>query len=184
MPARGGVTFLEILLALFILLLSIVPLYELLVTTTRATKLTREYLVAHNLAQLAFEQVSYYSTIDNAASFDKVVGLFTEAEAQKAPNGCPGVPVTNLSTSPSDTILPDDGVKDFNFQTGDPDFVSLFSKFSYSLVVTQAASTADTVVTTDSKASLARVDVKVFWKDERGQCQSLAYSDFISRRRY
>lgn len=172
------------LLAVVILLVTLVPLIELMTTTTKGTKLTRDHLVAYNLAQMAFEQVVHHSTLDNANRLEDVAQKFNRAETQTAPNGCPGVSIANLSNGPADIIMPEDNDPKLNFQTGDPDFVTLFKLYSYSMKITLAAAGADTVITPDSKVALARVDIKVYWKNNVGQCQSIRYSDYFARRKY
>ena len=178
-----GMSVLEILIAFAVLVISIIPLLELMTTTTRGTKLTRDYLVAYNLAQMAFEQVVNHSTLDKTDSFDQVVTIFNTSASQRGPNGCSGVPVSELATSPADPILPGDGLPEFNFETGDPSFSELFKRFSYTLAI-QPASGDDTVVSTSSQVNLARVDVNVFWKNLKGECRSLKYAGYITRRRY
>lgn len=181
--SRFGITVLEMLMAFTILVLTLLPLIELMTTTTKGTQLTRDYLVAYNLASMIFEQVVNHSSLDNAGSFDAVAARFNPSATGTAPNGCPGAALSTLSATPDDQLLPDDGDPTLNLETGHPSFVNLYKRYSYSVTI-QPATGADTVVTPEAKAALARVDVKVHWKGFQGQNQTVRYSDFIARRKF
>lgn len=181
------------LLAFAILVITLVPMLELMIGTTKGTKITRDYLIAYNLAQLAFEQVMHAATVDAKDSFDTVVTRFSRPESATGPSGCPGVPVTELAVAasvpgqPPAVLFPDDGNTAFNTTSGDPDFLNLFRRYTYTMVIVPAPASADTVVSgtgADAKATLARVDIKVFWKDHQGNCTSLKFSDYIARRKF
>lgn len=183
---QPGISLIEMLLAFAILVLTLVPLLELMIGTTKGTKLTRDYLIGYNLAQLAFEQVMHAATTDAKDAFDTVVTQFRKPAGAAGPSGCPGVSISELAIAP-EVLLPDDGNAKFNPQTGDPDYVNLYKRYSYTMDITPAPASADTVVSgqgADAKAALARVDIKVFWKDLQGNCTSLNFSDYIVRRRF
>lgn len=174
------------LLAFAILVLTLVPLLELMIGTTKGTKITRDYLIAYNLAQMAFEQVMHAATVDSAGAFDTVVSQFHKPPGAPGPSGCPGISISELAQAP-EVLLPDDGNAAFHVGTGDPDYVNLFKKYSYGMTITPAPASADTVVSgsgSGARAQLARVDIKVFWKDHQGNCTSLNFSDYIVRRRF
>lgn len=183
---RSGISLIEMLLAFAILVLTLVPMLELMIGTTKGTKLTRDYLVGYNLAQMAFEQVMHAATVDAQGAFDAVVTQFNKPAGAAGPGGCPGVSISELAIAP-DVLMPDDGNPQFNPGSGDPDYVNLYKKYSYAMTITPAPANADTVVAgqgADAKATLARVDIKVFWKDGQGNCTSLNFSDYIVRRRF
>ena len=174
------------LLAFAILVLTLVPLLELMIGTTRGTKLTRDYLIGYNLAQMAFEQVMHAATVDAQSAFDTVVTQFNKPAGGAGPSGCPGVSISELAVAP-EVLLPDDGNPKLNPSTGDQDYVNLYKRYSYAMTITPAPASADTVVAgqgADAKATLARVDIQVFWKDGQGNCTSLNFSDYIVRRRF
>ena len=179
---RPGISLIEMLLAFAILVLTLVPLLELMIGTTKGTKITRDYLIGYNLAQLAFEQVMHAATVDAQGSFDSVVTQFSRPAGGAGPSGCPGVSISELA--PGGALLPDDGNPAFNPTSGDPDYVNLYRRYTYTLTITPAPASADTVVAPGGKAMLARVDIQVFWKDHQGNCTNLKFSDYIARRRF
>lgn len=173
------------LLAFAILVLTLVPMLELMIGTTKGTKITRDYLIGYNLAQLAFEQVTHAATLDSTTAFDTAVQQFNKPPGANGPSGCLGVSISELAIAP-DVLFPDDGNPKFNPATGDPDYVNLFKKYSYSMEI-KPATNADTVVSgtgTNQQAQLARVDIKIYWKDHQGVCTSVNFSDYIVRRRF
>lgn len=171
------------LLAFTILVVCLLPLVELMTTTTRGTKITRDYLIAYNLAQMVFEHVMHEATANATDAFDQV-----EARMKKSggtgPQGCAGggVSISELALSPRQ-LFPDDGLPEFNATTGQQNYVDLFKRYSYTLDI-KPAQGADTVIGADSKAQLARVDIKVFWIDHQNKCTNLTFSDYIVRRRF
>jgi hypothetical protein len=186
-PRRPGISLMEMLLAFAVLVVCLIPLIEVMITTTKGVKLTRDYLIGYNMAQLAFEQVMHVATLRSDVDFTQLATQYDRRPTGSgpSPNGCPGVSVSALSTSATDIILPDDGVAEFNPQSGEKDFTNLFTRYSYTMSIAPAPPSADTVVSpADSKAALARVDVKVFWKNPQGECQAVAFSDYISRRKF
>ena len=181
---RPGFSLIEMLLAFAILVLTLVPLLELMTTTTRGTKLTRDYLIGYNLAQLVFENVMHAATVDAKSAFEDVVAQFNKpGGGNSGPNQCPGVSISELAKSP-DVLIPDDGKPEFNPAGTDREYVNLYTKYSYTCTITPAPAGADTVVGADSKATLARVDIQVFWKDAQNQCSHLSFSDYIAKRKF
>lgn len=184
-PGRFAISLVEMLLAFAILVLTLVPMLELMIGTTKGTKLTRDYLIGYNLAQLAFEQVMHAATVDSKDAFDTVVAQFRKPGGANGPSGCPGVSISELAVAP-EVLLPDDGNAQFNPASGDQDYVNLYKRYSYTMDITPSQGT-DTVVAgqgADAKAQMMRVDIKVFWKDLQGNCTSLNFSDYIVRRRF
>ena len=178
----SGFSLLEVVFAVAIIAAAIIPLTDLMTTTSHGSAVTRDHLIASNLAELAFEQVYEAATADSQASFDQAVATFNTPAGSVGPGGCPGVPVSDLAKKPGDTIMPGDGDPKLDPATGDPEYKLLYQRYSYTMTTQASASANDT--TTDAKSTLARVDVKVYWKDLQGNCQSVALSSYVPRRRY
>lgn len=181
----------EMLLAFAILVLTLVPMLELMTTTTRGTKITRDYLIGYNLAQMVFENVMNAATVDAKDAFDNVVTQFNRPGAGNGgPNGCPGASITELARGnvPGDpapgVLIADDGNAAFSPTGGEAHFRELFTRYSYTCTITPSPASADTVTGADSKPTLARVDIEVFWRDQLNQCTSIKFSDYIAKRRF
>lgn len=176
----------EVLLASAIFVVALIPLIELLTTTSRGTRLTADHLIAQNLAQMAFEQVASHSTLDNADSFDEAIQLFNQTGGQTAANGCPGVAIPDLA-GPGGVLLPQDGKPELDLASNQSPLGRAMGRFSASIQIA-AASTGASAVTTQGpsgpRATLARVDVEVHWKNERGECRSIRLSDYVVRRKF
>jgi hypothetical protein len=179
---RWGFSVLEIVFAIAILAAAMIPLLTLVSTTNRGTKVTRDHLIAGNLAELAFEQVYQAATEDSQLAFDKALGTFNTPGGSTGPGGCPGVPISTLGTQLGETLMPSNGDPALDPATGDPDYVSLYQRYSYTM--TTRASENASVTTTDSRPTLARVDIRVYWKDIAGNCQWVDLAGYIPRRRY
>lgn len=171
------------LLAFAVLVVCLIPLIEVMTTTTRGTKVTRDYLIGYNLAQMVFETAMHEATVDATTTLESLKSRLEKPEGGSAPNGCSGVSISELAGA-GKPLFPDDGLPQFNPQTGDKDYVNLFARYSYSLKFTPSPAGADAVVSSAAGAQLARVDVKVYWKDHMNQCTSITFSDFISRRKF
>lgn len=172
---KAGISLIEMLLAFTILVVCLVPLIELMTGTTRGTKITRDYLIAYNLAQMVFEHVMHEATANATDAFDQVV-----ARMQKTTKSS----IADLALAPRQ-LFPDDGLPEFNPQTGDQNFVDLFKRYKYTCAIVLAPASADTVLSAaDSKTQLARVDIKVFWFDHQNKETNLSFSDYIVRRRF
>jgi hypothetical protein len=171
------------LLAFAVLVVCLIPLIETMTTTTRGTKVTRDYLIGYNLAQMVFETVMHAATVDATTTFESLAGQLSKPDTTTAPNGCKGVSISELSSG-GKPLFPADGLPQFDPATGDPDYVNLYKRYSYSLKFTPSPPGADTVVAQGGAAQLARVDVVVYWKDHQGQCTNIRFSDFISRRKF
>lgn len=183
---RSGLSLVEVLLASSIFVLAMIPLIELLTTTSRGTKLTADHLIAQNLAQMAFEQVASHATLDNADSFDEAMQLFNRTGNQSAPNGCPGVAIHDLA-GPGEVLMPQDGKPELDMSSTQVPLGRAMSRFSASIAIAPASQAASAVTTTGPngpRATLARVDVEVHWKNERGECRSIKLSDYVVRRKY
>lgn len=177
-----GVSLLEAIFALAILLAALIPLTDLMTTTNRGVKVTRDHLVASTLAEMAFEQVYQAATEDSQGSFDRAASGFSTPNGATAPNGCPGAPVSNLAQGSGESIMPADGDPKLDPASGDPSYVSLYKRYSYTMDI--RVSTANSVTTADGQPTMAHVEVRVYWKDIEGNCQSTGLSNYIARRRY
>lgn len=178
MPAfqkRRAISLIEMLIAFAILVLTLVPLLELMTTTTKGTRLTRDYLIGYNLAQLVFENVMHAATVNPTDAFDKVLqAKFITASP---------APVTKLAEGETDGLLPTDGKPEFDPASGDPDYVALYKRYTYTCTITQAPASADTVVA-NGHATLMRVDIEVFWNDGQNHTSSVKFSDYVARRQF
>ncbi len=176
-----GFSLLEAIFAIAILVAALIPLTTLMTTTNRGVKVTRDHLIASNLAEMAFEQVYQAATEDQQGSFDRAVATYASIGGGSA-SGCPGAPISALVQAPGDTLMPSDGDAALDPNTGEPDYVSLYKRYSYTMDVRVA--NAPTVTADNGQPTLAHVDIKVYWKDLEGNCQSVALSDFVPRRRF
>ena len=178
--SSAGFSLLEVIFAIAILVAAMIPLTNLMTTTNRGAKLTRDHLIASTLAEMAIEQFHAAATEDAQASFDRAVTAYSTPDGASGASGCPGVPISALAQKTGDTIMPADGDATLDPAVGEPDYVSLYQRYSYSMSI--KASGAPSVTTTDGRSALARVDVRVYWKDIEGNCQSVGLSDFVARR--
>lgn len=173
---------LEVIFAFAILVAALIPLTDLMTTTNRGVKVTRDHLVASNLAEMAFEQVYQAATEDRQGSFDRAATGFSTPNGATAASGCPGVSISNLVQASGDTLMPADGDPTLDPASGDPDYVSLYKRYSYTLDI--RVSTSNNVTTADGQPTMMHVEVRVYWKDLEGNCQSVGLSNYVARRQY
>jgi type II secretory pathway pseudopilin PulG len=180
---NSGFSMLEVMLGAIILVILVVPLISVMQSSTRATALSRDHLIAEHLGRSIYEYVAFWGNTDSTVSFENAETIFEVPETLTCPlNGLKGKSVTELSTEPGDILMPDDGEEQFRLDGTSPDFANLYKRFSYTLDITK--STKDTVVTSTSMAALFRCDIKVYWKDTVGKEKEFKFSNYLAKRKY
>ncbi len=180
---NSGFSMLEVMLGGVILVLLVVPLISVMQGSARATALSRDHLIAEHLGRSIYEYVAFWGNTDATTSFEKAETIFKVPETLVCSlNGLKGKSVTELSTTPGDILMPDDGDDQFDLGGNSPSFANLYKKFSYTLDITK--STKDTVVTSTSSAVLFRCDIKVYWKDTVGREKVFKFSNYLAKRKY
>ncbi len=179
----SGFSMVEVMLGAVILVILLVPVITVMQSSTRSSALSRDHLVAEHLARSIYEYVAFWGSTDPNESFEEAESIFEVADTLTCPiNGLKGKSVTELSTQTGDILMPDDGQPRYDLGGNSGDYANLFKKFSYSLDITK--STQDSVVATDSKATLFRIDIKVYWKDANGQNKEVQFSNYLAKRKY
>ena len=182
-PFSAGFSMLEIMIGAIILAILVVPVITVMETSTKASALSRDHLIAEHLSRSIYEYVAFWGNTDSTESFENAETIFEVPESTTCSlNGLKGKSVTELSTAPNDILMPDDGEDKYDLEGNSRDYANLYKRFSYTLDITK--STKDTVVTSDSLASLFRVDIKVYWKDTSGHNKELAFSNYLAKRKY
>lgn len=180
---NSGFSMLEVMFGAIILVILVVPLISVMQSSTRATALSRDHLIAEHLGRSIYEYVAFWGQTDSTASFENAETIFEVPDTMTCSlNGLKGKSVTELSTEPGDILMPDDGEDQFKLDGNSPGFANLYKRFSYSLDITK--STKDTVVTTASLAALFRCDIKIYWKDTAGKEKEFKFSNYLAKRKY
>ena len=180
---NSGFSMLEVMLGAILLVILVIPLITVMQTSTKATALSRDHLIAEHLGRSIYEYVAFWGNTDSTESFEAVEDIFEVPESENCPlNGLKGKSVTELSTTPGDILMPDDGEDKYKLDGSSADYANLYKKFSYTLEITK--STKETVATSTSMAALFRCDVKIYWKDTSGKTKEFNFSNYLAKRKY
>lgn len=181
--SNSGFSMLEVMLGAIILVILVVPLISVMQSSTKGVALSRDHLIAEHLARSIYEYVAFWGTTDATTSFEEAETIFEVDETVTCSyNGLKGVSVTELSTTPGDILMPDDGEDQFKLDGNSPGYARLYQRFSYTLDITK--STKDTVVTPAAETSLFRCDIKIYWKDINSKEKIYKFSNYLSKRNY